>query len=48
MKECETAISEELSWPEMPTPQNQIHYENEDLFDRVRCGLEHPHGWLQK
>ena len=38
MKECETAISEELSWPEIPTPQTKSAEQMKIiLFDSVRC-----------
>ena len=38
MKECETAISEELSWPEIPTPQTKSTEQMKIiLFDSVRC-----------
>ena len=38
MKECDTAISEELSWPEISTPQNKSTEQMKiTLFDSVRC-----------
>ena len=38
MKECDTAISEELSWPEISTPQNKSTEQMKIiLFDSVRC-----------
>ena len=38
MKECETARSEELSWPEIPTPQTKSTEQMKIiLFDSVRC-----------
>ena len=38
MKECETAISEDLSWPEIPTPQTKSTEQMKIiLFDSVRC-----------
>ena len=38
MKECETAISEELTWPEIPTLQTKSTEQMKIvLFDSVRC-----------
>ena len=38
MKEYETAISEELSWPEIPTPQTKSTEQMKIIsFDSVRC-----------
>ena len=38
MKECDTAISEKLSWPEISTPQNKSTEQMKiTLFDSVRC-----------
>ena len=37
MKECETGISEELSWPEIPTPQTKSTKQMKIiLFNTVR------------
>ena len=38
MKECQTARSEELSWPEISTPQTKSAEQMKIiLFDSVRC-----------
>ena len=38
MKECETARSEELSWPEIATPQTKSTEQMKIIsFDSVRC-----------